>query len=370
MSRRARRGWISRKTLGLALCLTLLGAAASVGLSGCSVLHDAGTWNDPHNPVAGSGAKGAAPLPKSTAGPAGPGQAAGGPGADASTAPPFDMTPLLHPAKKYLGLEMADAPTSIAPAKQFASWVGGKPDLIGQYLAWGTSFDSQAAQNAWSYGAMDFVIWEPWNTSLAQIAAGASDQYVSAFAQAVRALNVPIALSFGHEFNGDWYPWGTTGGTPAQFVAAWQHIHDLFAQAGATNVIWIWDPNDIWPVPTVQLKPYYPGDAYVDWVGITGYWSEGGPHTYSSLYLPTLLEVRQFTQKPFIIAETAVANDADESQSLTDLFQAVEQHSDILGFVWYDYDKGGDWRIENRPTLQAQFQSELGAGGFAVNGLS
>jgi hypothetical protein len=335
-------------------------------LAGCSVVNAAGTWNDARHPVAGSGAKGAAAAPTGTA----PSSTVSG-GSPLLT-PAYDVTPLLDPSRKYLGVEINGAPDSITPAKQFASWVGTKPNLIGQYLAWGTSFDAKAAQNAWSYGAMDFVVWEPWDTTPADIAAGDSDTYITEFATAVRSLNVPIALSFGHEFNGNWYPWGTTGTTAATFVAAWKHIHDLFAQVGATNVIWIWDPNDIWPVPNVSLKQYYPGDSYVDWVGVTGYWSQsGGPDSYDTLYLPTLEEIRTFTEKPFIIAETSVAAGSNEEQSLRDLFEAVDQHSDILGFVWYDYDKGGDWRIENRPSLLTEFQQQLASGdfGFTVSGV-
>jgi hypothetical protein len=334
-------------------------AAALAGLliSGCSTVHSAATWNDPREPAAAAQSAEA------------DGSAATGAATASATplAPVYDISPLLHPSKKYLGVEIPDAPDSITPAEHFASWVGGKPNIIGQYLAWGTSFDTAAASHAWSYGAMDFVVWEPWNTSLAQIAAGASDAYITRFATAVRALNVPIALSFGHEFNGNWYPWGTGDATPAQFVAAWQHIHDLFATAGATNVIWIWDPNDILTAPSLKLKSYYPGDGYVDWVGVTGYFSQNGPNSYSGLYLPTLEEIREFTQKPFIIAETAVEPGSAQSQSLTNLFQAVEQHADIVGFVWYDFDVNGDWRVENRPAIMSQFKSELSSGDFGFN---
>ena len=63
--------------------------------------------------------------------------------------------------------------------------------------------------------------------------------------------------------NGNWYPWGTTHTTPADFVAAWRRIHNLFGQAGVSNVTWVWNPNDIFPVPQVQLKPYFPGNAYL-----------------------------------------------------------------------------------------------------------
>ena len=51
----------------------------------------------------------------------------------------------------------------------------------------------------------------------------------------MRAFGEPVALSFGHEMNGDWYPWGTKQTTAASFVAAWRHIYDLFAKAGATT---------------------------------------------------------------------------------------------------------------------------------------
>jgi mannan endo-1,4-beta-mannosidase len=354
-------GTVRRRRIPLLLAaMALLGSL----LSACSTVTSAATWNDPYHPVADGSVQGAGPAPLWTG--AGQVQAKGSAGSTTGLSPAYNITPLLHPSRKYLGVEINGAPDSLAPAEQFASWVGTKPNIIGQYVAWGTSFDTTAASNAWSYGALDFVVWEPWNTTLAKIASGASDTYIESFAASVRSLDKPIALSFGHEFNGNWYPWGTTGTTAADFVAAWQHIHKLFAAAGATNVIWIWDPNDIFPVQNVQLAKYYPGDAYVDWVGVTGYWTQGGPNTYDSLYLPTLEEIREFTQKPFIIAETSVESGSNETESLTQLFDTVEQHSDIVGFVWYDFDKGGDWRIENRPVLLSDFRTDLSGGDFGA----
>ncbi|MGH3417902.1 MAG: glycosyl hydrolase, partial [Actinocrinis sp.] len=149
---------------------------------------------------------------------------------------------------------------------------------------------------------------------------------------------------------------------------AWRHVHDLFAKAGATNVIWIWNPNDIHPVPSVKLKPLYPGDAYVDWVGVTAYWSSsGGPHTFGTLLLPTLLQVRGFTQKPFIIAETSTEPGTNQVTSVTALFDAVRTHDDILGFVWYDYNRQGDWRLENRPTVKSAFKSGAASAHFGFD---
>jgi mannan endo-1,4-beta-mannosidase len=80
--------------------------------------------------------------------------------------------------------------------------------------------------------------------------------------------------------NGNWEKWSpaNNGSTPdpAAFVAAWRHVHDLFVQNGATNVVWVWCPNAT-DVPNATSAPwnhwtnYYPGDTYVDWVGIDGY---------------------------------------------------------------------------------------------------
>jgi hypothetical protein len=122
-------------------------------------------------------------------------------------------------------------------------------------------------------------------------------------------------------------------------------------------------------VPDIQLQPLYPGDQYVDWIGVTGYWTVNGPHTYSSLFLPTLLDIRKFTEKPFLIAETGVQPGANQVASVNALFNAVATHDDILGFVWYDYNRQGDWRLENRPPVQAAFKSAVAASefGFTVS---
>lgn len=99
-------------------------------VSGCSVVHSAGTWNDPRNPVAGAAAGGPTDG-ASAAVPAMPGA-----GTATSAAPAFDVKPLLDPSRKYLGLEIPNSPDSITPAKDFTSWVGMKPNILGQYVSW------------------------------------------------------------------------------------------------------------------------------------------------------------------------------------------------------------------------------------------
>lgn len=319
------------------LVAALAAVAAMTALAGCSVIRAP----QPH--AAGKGYVNKSVAPE---------------GAPAHSKPVRPASSLIHPDGKFFGIEANGAPDSISPVSAVASSVGRNPNIIGQYVAWDSSFDDRAAANALSYGALYYMAWEPFSASVRSIANGGSDAYITQFAQSVRDFGQPVALSFGHEMNGHWYPWGTSGTTAADFVAAWRHIHDLFVKAGAVNVIWIWNPNDIFPVPDVQLKPYWPGDSYVDWVGITGYFGLTGPQSFEDLYGPTITEIKQFTSKPYIIAETAVETGPNELARIQDLINGVKDNSNVLGFIWFNYSKAGvDWTLTDRAKARATFAS-------------
>jgi mannan endo-1,4-beta-mannosidase len=315
--------------------------AVTVALAGCGLIRAPGsTWGTPTGL--------ASITPQAAASPA------------AVSRPVVPVSALKDPSRKFFGLEASGAPDNISPVTSVAEALSVNPNLIGQYVSWGRPFDTMAAANALNAGALYYMVWEPFKPSVASIADGASDAYITKFARAVHAFGKPVALSFGHEMNGNWYPWGTTGTTAADFVAAWRHIHQLFTQAGATNVIWVWNPNIINPMPDVQLQPYWPGSSYVDWVGITGYFAITGPHTFDGVYGPTMTEIRQFTSKPFFIAETAVETGANELNSISSLIGSVKDHSDVLGFVWFNYSKDGvDWTLGDRPKARAAVASAL-----------
>ncbi|WP_327351033.1 glycoside hydrolase family 26 protein [Streptomyces sp. NBC_01304] len=283
----------------------------------------------------------------------------------------YDIKPLLHPEKKYLGMAADGVPQSLKPVDAFAETASKKPNLVTYFVAWGTDFNSQQAKDIWAKGAMPFINWEPFNTSLADIAAGKSDGYIRQYAKAVRELNIPVGLTFGHEMNGDWYPWGASKSTAKDFVAAWKHVHDLFQDQKATNVIWTWSANNITPAPDVKLKPYWPGDDYVDWVGVVGYYVRNGPHTFNTLYGPTMDQIRTFTKKPFIIPETAAEPGARQQADINDLFQGVAAHNDVVGLIWFNLNKESDWRIDSGPQTEHSFRTNAAndAFGFDPSGL-
>ncbi|WP_328771086.1 glycoside hydrolase family 26 protein [Streptomyces sp. NBC_00286] len=280
---------------------------------------------------------------------------------------PFDVRPLLKPDKDYLGLAADGAPAKMTAVKDFAEKAGKKPNLIEFYSAWGDQYETRLVKNSWDYGAVSFIAWEPFETPLKDIASGKEDEYIREYARSVKKLNLPVAISWAHEMNGFWYPWGTKKVTAEEFVAAYKHIHDLFAEEGATQVIWVWSPNVINPMPKVKLEPYWPGDEYVDWVGVIGYYAATGPSTYPELYGPTMTQIRTFTKKPFIIAETAAQAGERKPADIKDLFKGTAKAEDVIGFVWFNFDKETDWRISSGPLSQKTFREQAQSDSFGFD---
>ena len=145
----------------------------------------------------------------------------------------------------YIGLYAHGVPDSYAGVKAFTTATGVKPRVVVYYSGWLEPFQAGFAATAANDGAVPLVQMNPTDVSVAAIAAGRYDGYLSAYAEAVRAYRHPVILSFGHEMNGYWYSWGYTHTSPAVFVAAWRHIVTLFRTLGVQNVTWLWTINTI-----------------------------------------------------------------------------------------------------------------------------
>ncbi|MFI7388073.1 glycoside hydrolase family 26 protein [Streptomyces sp. NPDC049813] len=289
-------------------------------------------------------------------------------GAGASApAVPYDVTPLLKPAKKYYGVAVDGAPFSMGPVDAYTKMTGKRPNLIEYYAAWGDGFDATGVRNAWAGGALTLMSWEPFAVSLADVAAGKHDTYLREYATAVRKLNLPVVIDFADEMNGNWEKWGTRHATPRQYVAAWRHLHDTFAEVGAANVIWAWSPNVVDPMPGVRLAPYYPGDAYVDWVGLVGYFAGAGATSFDAVFGRSTKEIRTFTRKPMLLVETAAEPGRRRDADVRHLFAGVTGDDDLIGFVWFNYDKRADWRLEADPPALERFRRLAADGRFGFD---
>jgi mannan endo-1,4-beta-mannosidase len=244
----------------------------------------------------------------------------------------------LPPASaSYLGVFTKGVPSSYAGIKAFSSATGAKPDVIMYYSGWYVPFPTGFANTTASNGAVPLVQMDPDNVSVAAIASGKYDGYLSEYAEAVRAYGHPVILSFGHEMNGDWSSWGYKSTPPAVFVAAWRHIVSLFRVLGAKNVTWLWTVNIINNTQKGTIpkpNPWWPGNSYVTWVGIDGYYLKS-TWQFAPLFGPTIEDVKDLTSDPILIAETGAVPAAGQPEKITDLFTGIHQYG-LLGFVWFN----------------------------------
>jgi Glycosyl hydrolase family 26 len=252
----------------------------------------------------------------------------------------------------YIGLYAHGAPYSYAPVKEFTAATGVRPNVVVYYSGWYEPFQIGFAKTVANDGAVPLVQMNPTHTSVAAIAAGLYDGYLSAYAKSVRSYHHPVILSFGHEMNGYWYTWGYTHTSPTAFVAAWRHIVNVFRAKGARNVTWLWTINTIHKKTRVPAPgPWWPGDSYVNWVGIDGYFTNSSS-VFASVFGPTIVYVRSLTHKPILITETSATPAASQPAKIADLFAGLRLYG-LLGFIWFNSIDKVDWRLTSPAAIAA-----------------
>lgn len=270
-----------------------------------------------------------------------------------------------------------------ALADAVASDLRLSPASIMWFQAWGGSpdFPASEVQRLWQKGVLPHIAWEPWDTSLAADATGQIhlqdiidgrwDAYITKWAKAAKTADAPLLLRWGHEMNGNWYPWAPAlnGNDPQRYIRAYRHVHDLFVAEGATKVQWVWcinvdsAPSDGWNQPAAM----YPGDAYVDWIGLDGYnWgtavSWGSWRAFSDLFSGAYAAAQSISpSKPIIIGELASATvGGDKVAWIADMFTVMpSRFPKLKAFTWFDVQKEQDWRIHSSQASQDKFTQGL-----------
>jgi mannan endo-1,4-beta-mannosidase len=258
--------------------------------------------------------------------------------------------------QSYIGVFEDGIPNSYAGVTAFAHRTGYDPDIVMYYSGWYEPFPTRFAITAADNGAVPLVQMDPDSISLAAIASGRYDGYLSAYAEAVRAYRYPVIISFGHEMNGSWYNWGYRHTSPAVFVAAWRHIVTVFRALGARNVTWLWTVNivnDTQHGTIPRPNPWWPGSAYVTWVGVDGYYLKPS-WAFAPLFGPTIGDIRTLTSDPILIAETGAVTAAGQPAKIANVFAGIRSYG-LLGFVWFDAvnSKGANFRISSPAPIAA-----------------
>jgi hypothetical protein len=125
---------------------------------------------------------------------------------------------------------------------------------------------------------------------------GAYDDVVRQYSAWAKTVSRPIYLRIGYEFDG---PHNAL--EPDEYVAAYRHIVDLMRSEGADNIAFVWHSYGYTTYKNYPLSDWYPGDEYVDWVGLsvfgTPYDGDLNPES------DAVLELAKKHRKPVMIAE-------------------------------------------------------------------
>jgi beta-mannanase len=252
-----------------------------------------------------------------------------------------------------LGAYTPGAPANSSALSEYTAMVGRQPDIVMWYRDFGQPLlYSDEITNFRATGQTPMATWEPYDQELSQIASGAYDSYLHESAQIAKSWGSTLMIRFGHEMNGTWYPWAGSNDTPEAFVAAWRHVVSLFRADGATNVKWVWAPNTE-EGTKYPISPYFPGDSWVDYVGLDGYNWGSSANKWESLgevFAVSYATVTQLSSKPVIITETSSSETGGDKAAwirsgfMTTIPQSFPR---ISAVIWFNKSQEDDWRVNS-----------------------
>ncbi|HEV2362011.1 MAG TPA: hypothetical protein VGS21_09945 [Acidimicrobiales bacterium] len=258
--------------------------------------------------------------------------------------------------------------TTLAQLNILEGQIGRAVGIVSFYISWDQEPPIIGMQQVTAEGSIPMVSWHcgPADTA---ITAGQYDGLIRQDAEAYKAFGRPMFLRWFWEMN-----LVTNGNHPTcfsnqtdptvigpQYVAAYQHIYNIFQQVGATNVAFIWCPSAALNNP-VSPADFYPGSSDVQWVGFDMYdrvssisyanaMTKGKTVTYSSLLA---------YGKPLIQTETGAPNSGlgvgqpTQQQWLQQAGASIPtQFPAVKGLVYVDAsDSAGNYILEGSGLTQ------------------
>lgn len=298
-----------------------------------------------------------------------PGHAAG-PGAGPPQPVPVFPASTLAPAHGALFGAWVQPPSwSGADPEQsavaaFERTIGRRLAIDQLYVSWGAPMPMAVARWDLRHGSIPMISWDGARTDL--ITQGAYDAQLRAVARQLKSLHGPVMLRWFAEM--DLGSHRSQAISPASFIAAWRHMHDLFSSVGAANVRWVWCPSGA-TFATGVAQRYYPGNSYVDWTGADGYnWAPELPATtwrsfaqiFSSFYNWGLA-----ARKPMLVGEYGTVEGTPGAKAAW--FRQADQQlrtlfPGIRAVVYFnsdhpDFGKNFDWRVTSSTSALAAFRA-------------
>lgn len=281
--------------------------------------------------------------------------------------------------------------------------------LIGKKIVWayfsnnwgsGIKFPETAVRAIHSVGVIPFIRMMPRSTytdhvvdpryTLQGFIDGKFDIDLIKWAQDAKRVGIPIMAEFGTEVNGDWFPWsgilnggGVTNGYgdptladgPERFRDAYRHIIDLFRKEGVKNITWcfhVYPPQDTGVENELHqswnnMINYYPGDDYIDWIGISVYGAFDRGTTWNSfteILDGAYAELSAISvKKPLAVFEFGVLEDPSQGNKtawIQDALQSIESgRYPRIKAISYWNEKWSDCTVVCLPGLNGEINLRL-----------
>lgn len=256
--------------------------------------------------------------------------------------------------------------------------------IVIRYQSLDENFPAASLKNAYDHKkfvelSLQTFHYEQNNQSvLYDILDGRYDDYFNNYAQDVKTFGHPILLRLDNEMNGLWCPYAGYFFSKDSdlFKAVWRHIYDIFTANQVTNVLWVWNPNDE-SMPRAKWNHflnYYPGNDYVDIVGMTGYnpgttvagetWRE-----FADIYDPLYAKYSRLFDQPLIIGEFSSSSvGGDKPTWMQKMFDQIGKYDRLKVAIWWnhcDFDANGNithpYRMDNNLAEIETFRQGLAA---------
>lgn len=279
----------------------------------------------------------------------------------------------------------------------FEAITGHATGSVVWFPTWDDDFPTLACNKLAERGIIPHLTWElfwpskdPNNTShtgpngfdgFNDVLAGKYDDYIDKFAEDAKTFNKPVLMRFLHEFNGNWYVWsgnknGGVEGGPDKVIAIWQYVVDRFRAKGADNVKWLWVPHgpstDRSDEPWNDVANYWPGNEYVDWIGLDGYnfypqdpWGGQRPlRDFDNCFRDLYDDCAKLGDQPMMIAEFGTGEFEFEGFNkaawITDAFKKIKaDYPRVKIYTWFNINKELDWRVNSSPEALEAFMAAM-----------
>ena len=275
------------------------------------------------------------------------------------------------PKSCWTGAFLADTPT-LSDIERFQTDFGKKHCLVLFFVDWNHFPEENVLRAIQSKGCVPIITWEPWDAVTKQgidtkaLLAGRQDAYLASFARRLRAFKGPVFLRFAHEMNGDWYPWSGKKQGPERYIAVWRYTKSFLDKQGVANIRWIFSVNwqDV-PSEGNRFVSYYPGGAYVDFIGVDGYnWGnvKSGMSwmSFREIFTKRCAETRRLFHKPILVTEFGSTSlGGDKAKWIHDALTEMKKIAGLEGFILFNVDKETDWSFHSGRKESYELKQDL-----------